>query len=196
MPKARYAERNANRNVKKRKLTGVIGGHRLAKLKSKRVKAGTYGTVSEYVGRTKAIKRLQLSIADFRRLCILKGIYPRDPKNKKHLDSKQTYYHHKDIMFLAHEPLLRKFNEQLVSSWGVLLWLARAPHPRGGRWGVWGLVVGWKCPALSSTHPTSLPPSRGQWHAHTRTHTHTLHTLTPQHTRPPNRPSPASSSVP
>ena len=115
MPKARYAERNANRNVKKRKLTGVIGGHRLAKLKSKRVKAGTYGTVSEYVGRTKAIKRLQLSIADFRRLCILKGIYPRDPKNKKHLDSKQTYYHHKDIMFLAHEPLLRKFNEQLVS---------------------------------------------------------------------------------
>ena len=74
----------------------------------------SHGTVSEFVGRTKAIKRLQLSIRDFRRLCILKGIYPRDPKNKKHLDSKQTYYHYKDIAYLAHEPLLRRFNEQLV----------------------------------------------------------------------------------
>jgi len=186
MPKARYAERNANRNVKKRKLTGVIGGHRLAKLKSKRVKAGTYGTVSEYVGRTKAIKRLQLSIADFRRLCILKGIYPRDPKNKKHLDSKQTYYHHKDIMFLAHEPLLRKFNEQLVSGWGVAYycgWHERV-HPRGG-WGAWVSWWGWK----DALHQR-LPPSRGNG---TLTLTHILHTTT--HTYP-NRPSPASSSAP
>jgi len=121
MPKARYAERNKNAPTKKRRLTGVIGGSRLGKLQSKKVKSGTYGTVSEYVGRTRAIKRLQLSISDFRRLCILKGIYPRDPKDKKHLDKKQTYYHHKDIMYLAHEPLLRKFNEQLVRALAPVL---------------------------------------------------------------------------
>ena len=166
MPKARYAERNANRNVKKRKLTGVIGGHRLAKLKSKRVKAGTYGTVSEYVGRTKAIKRLQLSIADFRRLCILKGIYPRDPKNKKHLDSKQTYYHHKDIMFLAHEPLLRKFNEQLVSSFLSVTGLClMGKVGRGGEAG----MEREESPAFAPHHPPLTPsPTRTAW---TLTHT-------------------------
>lgn len=46
-----------------------------------------------------------------RRLCILKGVYPVEPKNKKVNKTSQakTYYYRKDILYLSHEPIIWKF---------------------------------------------------------------------------------------
>ena len=111
MPKARFAERGKPK-PKSVKSKAVLSGSRLASRMGKKQKKGTQGAVSEYIPRTRAIKRLQITLRDFRRLCILKGIYPRDPKSKKHLDPTQTYYHYKDIQYLSHEPLMRKLHTQ------------------------------------------------------------------------------------
>ncbi|XP_023689116.1 pescadillo [Paramormyrops kingsleyae] len=76
------------------------------------------GSATNYVTRNKARKKLQLSLADFRRLCILKGIYPHEPKRKKKVNkgstAPRTFYLVKDIRFLLHEPIVAKFREYKV----------------------------------------------------------------------------------
>lgn len=53
-----------------------------------------------------------------RRLCILKGIYPHEPKHKKKVNkgstAARTFYLIKDIKFLLHEPIVNKFREYKV----------------------------------------------------------------------------------
>ena len=49
----------------------------------KKIKSGKKGQVTQFISRAKTIRKLQLQLKDFRRLCILEGIYPRDPSQKK-----------------------------------------------------------------------------------------------------------------
>ncbi|GAA5800642.1 Pescadillo N-terminus-domain-containing protein [Helicostylum pulchrum] len=82
---------------------------------AKIVKKGVKGAAANFITRQQALNKLQISLADFRRLCILKGIYPREPKNKKKANkgstAPSTFYYVKDIKYLLHEPLLMKFRE-------------------------------------------------------------------------------------
>ncbi|KJE90042.1 hypothetical protein CAOG_008507 [Capsaspora owczarzaki ATCC 30864] len=82
----------------------------------KEKKKAESGAAINFISRNAALKKLQLKLADFRRLCILKGVYPREPRNKKKASgtgstANKTYYLAKDIAFLAHEPILNKFRE-------------------------------------------------------------------------------------
>lgn len=78
-------------------------------------KKGQSGASKNYITRTQAVRKLQISLPDFRRLCIFKGIYPREPKNKKKANKSAThsttFYYTKDIQYLLHEPLLNKFRD-------------------------------------------------------------------------------------
>lgn len=83
-------------------------------------KKGVSGNAKNFITRTQAVKKLQLSLADFRRLCIFKGIYPREPRNKKKANkgstAPTTFYYYKDIQYLLHEPVLQKFREHKTFS--------------------------------------------------------------------------------
>lgn len=76
------------------------------------------GAATNYITRTKALKKLQLPLKDFRRLCILKGIYPHEPLHKKKVNKGTTenrvYYYVKDINFLASEPIINKFRDYKI----------------------------------------------------------------------------------
>ncbi|XP_019722732.1 pescadillo [Hippocampus comes] len=76
------------------------------------------GSATNYITRNRARKKLQLSLPDFRRLCILKGIYPHEPKHKKKVNkgstAPRTFYLLKDIRFLLHEPIVGKFREYKI----------------------------------------------------------------------------------
>ncbi|EEB05858.1 pescadillo-family BRCT domain-containing protein [Schizosaccharomyces japonicus yFS275] len=83
----------------------------MARVKQK----GKSGAARNFITRNQALKKLQLTLADFRRICILKGIYPREPRNKKKANKGSTapvtFYYTKDIQYLLHEPIVEKFRE-------------------------------------------------------------------------------------
>jgi len=96
---------------------------------------GKAGAAKNFTTRSAAIKKLQCSLADFRRLCILKGrsirtilfstlnhnrisflgIFPREPNNRKKANkgssAPTSFYYTKDIAYLAHEPILKKLRD-------------------------------------------------------------------------------------
>ncbi|CAH1987955.1 unnamed protein product [Acanthoscelides obtectus] len=85
---------------------------------SKKKKKYSTGEGAQFLTRKAALKKLQLSLRDFRRLCILKGIYPREPRNRKRAQkgdtSIKTLYHVKDIQFLLHEPIIWKLRDYKI----------------------------------------------------------------------------------
>ncbi|KAF9458201.1 Pescadillo N-terminus-domain-containing protein [Collybia nuda] len=76
---------------------------------------GKAGAAKAYVTRSSAVKKLQCSLADFRRLCILKGIFPREPRSRKRANkgssAPTSFYYAKDIAYLAHEPVLQRLRD-------------------------------------------------------------------------------------
>ncbi|XP_050310449.1 pescadillo homolog isoform X2 [Anthonomus grandis grandis] len=85
---------------------------------AKRKKKYSTGEGAQFITRKAALKKLQLSLNDFRRLCILKGIYPREPRNRKRAQKGhtgiKTLYHVKDIQFLLHEPIIWKLRDYKI----------------------------------------------------------------------------------
>ena len=72
------------------------------------IKKNSKGLNSKFITRAKAIKRLQLSIKDFRKLSILKGVHPREP-TKKIGKTSTVYYHTKDIKYLQEDKAIEYF---------------------------------------------------------------------------------------
>jgi hypothetical protein len=102
--------------AKKKSIRAAIGSSAGSKRKltrmGKKQKAEHAGLEASFIGRSKCLKMLQITIKDFRRLCILKGVYPREPLGRVPGKKKgQTFYHIKDIRAIAHEPVLEKFRD-------------------------------------------------------------------------------------
>ncbi|XP_052871925.1 pescadillo homolog [Anopheles cruzii] len=76
------------------------------------------GEGSIYLTRKAAMRKLQLSMKDFRQLCILKGIYPREPKNRARAQHGaqdiKILYHKKDVTFLLHEPIVWTLRDRKI----------------------------------------------------------------------------------
>lgn len=102
--------------VKKKSIKAALssgaGSKRKLSRMGKRQKKEHAGLEASFIGRSKCLKMLQITLKDFRRLCILKGIYPREPLGRVPGNKKgQTFYHIKDIRSIAHEPILEKFRD-------------------------------------------------------------------------------------
>jgi len=93
-------------------LSSNAGSVRKLSRMGKKQKRNHGGLEATFISRSSCLKRLQITLKDFRRLCILKGIYPRQPEGRvPHNKKGMTFYHVRDLTYLNHEPLLQKFRD-------------------------------------------------------------------------------------
>jgi pescadillo len=98
----------------------------------KKDRVGEKGPCTHYITRAAALRKLQVSLADFRRMCILKGVYPRQPQRMlKGAD--KTYYHIKDINHMARDPIRGAMYEKEASMKKARVMQARNDIPRARR---------------------------------------------------------------
>lgn len=111
----RVKGRTKRKSIKAAAHSGMSAKRKLSRM-GKVQKKDHSGLDATFVGRAKALKKLQVSLKDFRRLCILKGVYPREPRGRAPRNKKgQVFYHIKDVRALAHEPLSTSFGSSSPS---------------------------------------------------------------------------------
>jgi pescadillo protein len=77
----------------------------MVKLKRKRKSA--------YITRSQAIRKLEVTLNQFKYLCVINGIYPRVP-GKSVKDKSKIYYHVRDIKYLKNGPVLSQLREAKI----------------------------------------------------------------------------------
>jgi len=79
-------------------------------------KKGEAGEIKKYISRTKAMRKLQLSLQQFHRLCIANNIFPIEPKHRIRVQGGSSkfrqLYKLRDIKFLLHDPNILNYREE------------------------------------------------------------------------------------
>ena len=102
----------------KANVTSKFGSKRKLSRMGKKITSGQMGPSTEFITRSTALKKLQITLKDFRRLCILKGIYPRVPVKAPKGSIEYVMIH--ELCHLVHHNHTKAFyelQEKIMPDW-------------------------------------------------------------------------------